>query len=90
MENELIILEATSHPNIVRIYELLHDEKFYFIVSEFVRYGELYDIIMKKGSISESEVINIVRQLFQAINYLHGINIVHRDIKPENILIDNI
>lgn len=29
----------------MRIYELLHDKKFYFIVSEFVRYGELFEYI---------------------------------------------
>lgn len=46
MQNELQILEETSHPNIMRVYELLHDEKFYFVVSEFIRYGELYDYIV--------------------------------------------
>ena len=48
MDNELQILEDTSHPNIMRVYELLHDEKFYFVVSEFIRYGELYDYIVQK------------------------------------------
>ena len=46
MKNELLILEETSHPNIMRIYELLSDDKFYFVVSEFIRYGELYDFIV--------------------------------------------
>ena len=46
MQNELLVLEETSHPNIMRIYELLHDDKFYFIVSEFIRHGELYDFIV--------------------------------------------
>lgn len=46
MHNELQILEETSHPNIMRVYELLHDDKFYFVVSEFIRYGELYDYIV--------------------------------------------
>jgi len=39
MKNELLILEETSHPSIMRIYELLDDDKFYFIVSEFIRHG---------------------------------------------------
>ena len=30
----------------MRIYEILDDEKFYYIVSEFIRYGELYDYIV--------------------------------------------
>ena len=49
MSDELKILEATAHPNIMRIYELLHDDKFYFIVSEFIRYGELYEFIVSRS-----------------------------------------
>ena len=40
----------------MKIYELLHDDKFYFIVSEFVKHGELYDLIVKRGHITEREV----------------------------------
>ena len=46
MQNELAILEDTTHPSIMNIYELLHDDKFYFIVSEYVRGGELYEYIV--------------------------------------------
>lgn len=49
MKNELQILEGTSHPNIMRVYELLHDDKFYFIISEFVKHGELYDYILTRS-----------------------------------------
>jgi len=90
MDNELLVLEATAHPNIMRIYELLNDDKFYFIVSEYLRHGELYDFIIKRGTITESEVKTIIKQLFMAINYMHLNKIMHRDIKPENILIDSL
>lgn len=56
MNDELHVLQTTSHPNIVNTIELLHDDRFYFIVTEFIRYGELYDFICKKGSITEAEV----------------------------------
>ena len=49
MKNELQVLEDVSHPNIVRIYELLHDDSFYFIVSEYVKFGELYEFMIQKG-----------------------------------------
>ena len=49
MRNELKILEDISHPNVMRIYELLQDENFYFVVSEFIRYGELYDFIIHRS-----------------------------------------
>jgi calcium-dependent protein kinase len=50
MANELQVLEETSHPNIMRIYELLHDDKFYFIISEYVRNGELYEFIVSRAN----------------------------------------
>lgn len=46
MESELAVLGKVSHPNILTVHELLHDDKFYFIVSEFVKHGELYDFII--------------------------------------------
>lgn len=90
MNNELAVLETTSHPNIVQTIELLHDDNFYFIISEFVRFGELYEFVVQKGTITEREVKHIMKQLFLSINYLHNANIVHRDIKPENILISDV
>ena len=95
IRGELQVLEELSHPNIMRIYEILDDEKFYFIVSEFIRYGELYDYIVQRsesalGPMSEQEVISVAKQLFYALNYMHVQGIAHRDIKPENILIDSI
>lgn len=61
----------------MQIYELLEDEKFFFVVSEFIRYGELYEFIVERsnsvanGGLTEWEVVKIVRQLFQALNYMH-------------------
>ena len=74
----------------MRIYELLSDDKFYYIVSEFIKYGELYEFIVKRGGITELEVIKITKQIFLALNYMHQNSIMHRDIKPENILMDNV
>ena len=67
MNDELKILENTAHPNIMRIYELLHDDKFFFIVSEFIRYGELYEFIVQRsnaasyGALTESEVRHVAK-----------------------------
>jgi calcium-dependent protein kinase len=71
MKNELKILEETSHPNVMRIYELLNDDKFYFVVSELIKYGELYDFVVKRGGITEKDVQIIIKQLFMALNYMH-------------------
>ena len=74
----------------MRIYELLQDDKHFFIVSEYVKSGELYDFVVKRGSLTETEVRKIIRQVYLSLNYMHKINIVHRDLKPENILMDSL
>ena len=87
MEQELEVLQNTDHPHIVRVMELLEDEAKFYIVSELVSGGELYDYIIKKKKLSEKQSASIIKQILLAINYMHKQNIVHRDIKPENILL---
>ena len=41
MQNELSALTQLSHPHIMRIYELLHNDKNYYIVSEYMKHGDL-------------------------------------------------
>ena len=52
MINELEVLAKANHPNIMHVFEILHDKKFYFIVSEFIRYGELFNYIVERTKIS--------------------------------------
>jgi len=40
------VLEETTHPNIMRIFELLEDDTCYYIVSELLEGGELYERIV--------------------------------------------
>jgi serine/threonine protein kinase len=62
-----------SHPNITNIYELLHDERCFFIAAEFIRGGELFDLILKEGALNEEHVKHLVLQIFSALNYMHKI-----------------
>lgn len=54
MEQELDVLSKTDHPHIVRVIEMLEDDVNYYIVSEVVKGGELYDYIIKHKMFSES------------------------------------
>ena len=86
---EVEILSKLSHPNIMQIYEVFQDKTSFYIVSEYCKGGELFDILSKKGSLSEKETAHIIKQVLSAICYSHKNNIVHRDLKPENILLDD-
>ena len=87
--NEITILSKLSHPSIMQIYEIYEDSTNVYIVSEYCKGGELFDVISQKGSFSEKEASIIMKQLMSAICYSHQNGIVHRDLKPENILMDN-
>ena len=49
--------------------------------------GELFDRIIAKGSYTEQDASNLCRQILEAIDYLHSIDIVHRDLKVQHILL---
>ena len=84
--NEVNILSKLSHPNIMQIYEIFEDKANMYIVSEYCKGGELFDIIEKKGNFTEKDACKIMKQLMSAICYSHQNNIIHKDLKPENIL----
>lgn len=85
---EVEILKKLVHPNIMQIFEFYEDKKNFYIITEMCEGGELFDMIVDKGSFSEDEAAWVMKQLMSAINYIHSSNIVHRDLKPENILLD--
>jgi calcium-dependent protein kinase len=87
--NEIEILKKISHPNIISIYEIFEDSKNYYIMTEFLEGGELFEMITSQGFFSEVDAAKIIKQILNAVNYMHNKNIVHRDLKPENILLIN-
>ena len=87
-EKEIEILKSLDHPNIVRVFEFFEDKKKLYIVMEHCRGGELFNDIMKNKKYSESDTALIMRQIFSALSYMHGLKIAHRDLKPENLLFD--
>ena len=85
---EIEILAKTEHPNIIKIIEYYKDEINYYIITEYISGGELYEVISKCNKFNESKAAYIMRQILSALNYLHSFGIVHRDIKPENMLVE--
>lgn len=89
-EAEIRINQQLHHPGIVEMYDLLSDELNYYIVMEFCPNGELFQYIIDKQHLSESEAQPIFRQILETLEYIHSMGISHRDMKPENLLIDKV
>jgi serine/threonine-protein kinase len=76
-----------NHPNIVSIYDFGDDNGTSFIAMEFVRGRELKSYFEKNERFALPEIVRIMGQLLDALEYSHNYGVVHRDVKPANIII---
>ena len=83
---EIEIMQDISHPNVINLFEIFDEPKKMNLVMELVTGGELFDRIVAKGSYSEKDAAQCLKELCSALKYLHEKKIVHRDLKPENLL----
>ena len=95
LNKEVKILNSLDDPRIMKIYDILDNADYFFIFMELIEGGNLKDLIIKRYLdknvylFRDSECSQIMKGVFEALNYLHKNNIIHRDIKPENILFKN-
>ncbi|GIZ47415.1 hypothetical protein CKM354_001050600 [Cercospora kikuchii] len=84
---EFNILKALSHPNIMALEAVYCTPYNVYIFQDLITGGDLMSHVQRTGRLSEAQAAIILRQLLEAVKYLHAHGIVHRDIKPENILV---
>ena len=89
VSREIKILKQVNHPNIVRLYEIIETSKQLYLIMEYASGGELFDYIVARSRLKESQACIFLQQLLSGIEYLHTIKVVHRDLKPENLLLDD-
>lgn len=86
---EVEILSRLDHPHILKLCELYEDTLRYYVVSELLTGGELFDYVIKLGHLSEATAAKIMQQVLSGVTYCHQNGIVHRDLKPENLLLES-
>ena len=78
---------SLTHPNIVSVYDVGHEDNLYYIVMELVKGKTLKEIIVEDGALSWKWAVDLAIQIARGLEKAHRNNIIHRDIKPHNIII---
>ncbi|XP_013873233.1 caM kinase-like vesicle-associated, like isoform X2 [Austrofundulus limnaeus] len=85
-KNEIMILKLVNHPNILQLIDTFETRKEYFIIQELATGGDVFDWILDQGNYTERDASNVIKQVLEAVAYLHSLNIVHRNLKLENLM----
>src|SRR5437868_3565369 len=84
---EINTLAVLQHPNILPLYDSGVLEDLLFFVTPYVSGLSLRDRLVAETFLPLDDVLRIVSQVAEALDYAHGHGVVHRDIKPENVLL---
>jgi serine/threonine-protein kinase len=76
-----------NHPSIVTIYDFAEDAGTWYIAMELVKGRELKEIFQAGERFKLPDVVRIMAQILEALDYSHRQGVVHRDIKPANIFV---
>jgi len=86
---EISLLKQLQHPNIVRLYDVVHTEKKLTLVFEFLDQDlKKYLDACGDNGLDIYTVKSFLFQLLQGIAYCHQHRVLHRDLKPQNLLIN--
>jgi protein kinase len=82
---EIRSLKKLSHPNIIKLREVIRENEELYFVFEFCE-ANLYQVMRSQKALPEMKIRQIMSQVLGGLHYIHRSGFFHRDIKPENIL----
>eukprot|EP01041_Mallomonas_annulata_P000282 gene282-508_t len=85
---EISLLKELRHPNIVRLYDVVHTERKLTLVFEYLDQDLKKYLDATNGGLKEKIVQSFLYQLLTGVCYCHHHRVLHRDLKPQNLLIN--
>ncbi|XP_015675200.2 cyclin-dependent kinase 3 [Protobothrops mucrosquamatus] len=86
---EISLLKELKHPNIVRLLDVVHNQKKLYLVFEYLNQDlKKYMDSSRTGELPLSLVKSYLYQLLQGVSFCHSHRVIHRDLKPQNLLIN--
>ena len=89
LPRELSIWPKMKHANITRMLEMFEDNHRVYMILSYAENGDVLRYIQRSGAIKETLARVWIRQVCDAVRYLHDQDITHRDLKLENLLLDS-
>ena len=89
LKYEIDVMKSLKHPNIVKLYDVIEDEEYYYLILEYCKLGDLAKFL-KERPLKEKYTKKYMLQISHALKYLINKKIIHRDIKPHNLLLYDI
>ncbi|XP_058812495.1 twitchin isoform X5 [Topomyia yanbarensis] len=87
IRKEIDIMNQLHHRKLIHLHDAFEDDDEFVLIYEFLSGGELFERITMEGySMCEQEIIEYMKQICEAVKYMHERNIIHLDIKPENVM----
>lgn len=87
---EISLMKELKHPNIVRLYDVIHTESKLMLVFEFMDLDlkKYMDSHGERGSLEPAVIRSFMWQLLKGTAFCHDNRVLHRDLKPQNLLIN--
>ena len=85
---EAQMMRRMDHPHIVRVTDCFEENGSAYYVMDYLPGGSLAEKVKKEGPLSEALAEKYIRQVADALAYIHSKNTVHLDVKPSNILLN--
>ena len=81
-------VERLSHPNITRIFDVVNKPDLIYIAMELIEGTEINKYLMNnQDRLTIHDLLNLIEQIGQALDFAHQQGVIHRDIKPNNIMV---